>query len=44
MADDKNLQGHEATYASLISLLKWGALGVALVAAMVIWLIAPAAK
>ncbi len=44
MADDKNIQGHAATYASLISLLKWGALAVAVIAAMVIWLIAPTAK
>lgn len=44
MADDKDIQGHAATYDSLIALLKWGAVAVALIAAMVIWLIAPAAK
>lgn len=44
MAEETNIQGHAATYASLIALLKWGALGVAVIAALVIWLIAPAAK
>ena len=44
MADDKDIQGHAATYASLITLLKWGAVAVALIAAMVIWLIAPVGK
>lgn len=44
MADDKDMQGHVATYGSLISLLKWGAVAVAVIAALVIWLIAPAAK
>ncbi|WP_174290905.1 aa3-type cytochrome c oxidase subunit IV [Sphingomonas bacterium] len=44
MADDKDIQGHADTYAGLISLLFWGGIGVAVIAAMVIWLIAPAAK
>jgi hypothetical protein len=44
MADDKNIQAHAATYASLISLLFYGAIAVFVIAALVIWLIAPAAK
>lgn len=44
MADDKDIQGHAATYAGLISLLFWGAVAAAVIAALVIWLIAPAAK
>lgn len=44
MADDKNIDGHVATYAGLIALLFWGAIGAAVIAAAVIWLIAPAAK
>ena len=44
MADDNEMQSHVATYASVVSLLFWGAIGVAFIAAMVIWLIAPAAK
>lgn len=44
MADDKDIQGHAATYASLISLLFYGAIAVAAIALFVIWLIAPAAK
>ena len=44
MADDKDIQGHAATYAGLISLLFWGAIGAAAIAFFVIWLIAPAAK
>ncbi len=44
MADETDIQGHAATYASLIALLKWGALAVAIIALLVIWMIAPAAK
>lgn len=40
MADDADLKGHAATYDGLIALLKWGALGVAVIVAGVIWLIA----
>lgn len=40
MADDANMKGHVATYDSLIGLLKWGAVGVAIIVAFVIWLIA----
>ena len=39
MADDANMQGHVKTYDSLINLLKYGAIGVAVVVALVIWLI-----
>lgn len=44
MADDANIRGHAATYSSLIAMLKWGGLAVLIIAALVIWLIAPAAK
>ena len=40
MADDANMQGHVKTYDSLIAMLKWGAIAVAIIAAGVIWLIA----
>ena len=40
MADDADMKGHVATYDGLIGLLKWGAVGVAIIAALVIWLIA----
>ena len=39
MADDANLKGHVATYDSLIALMKWGAVAVAIIAAGVIWII-----
>ena len=39
MADDANIKDHAATYAGLISLMKWGAAGVAVIAAFVIWMI-----
>ena len=44
MADDKDIQGHAATYGSLIQLLKWGAVAVFIIAFFVLWLIAPATK
>lgn len=44
MADDRNIEGHAATYGSLISLLKWGGVAVFIIAFFVIWLIAPAGK
>ena len=44
MADDKDIQGHAATYASLISMLFYGAIAVFVIAFLVIWLIAPAGK
>jgi hypothetical protein len=40
MADDANLNGHVATYSSMIAMLKWGAVACAIVVALVIWLIA----
>jgi hypothetical protein len=40
MAEPTDIQSHAATYAGLIGLLKWGAVGVAIIAAFVIWLIA----
>jgi len=39
MADDANLKGHVATYDGVIGMLKWGAIGCAVVVALVIWLI-----
>ena len=44
MADKTQIQGHAATYAGLIALLKWGAVACAVIAALVIWLIAPVGK
>ena len=40
MADDADMKGHVATYDSLIGLMKWGAVAVAVVAAAVILIIA----
>jgi hypothetical protein len=44
MADETvqrdNMKAHLSTYASIMNLLKWGTLGCAIVAAIVIWLIA----
>lgn len=40
MAGDGNMKAHEATYGSVMGLLKWGTLGCAIVAAIVVWLIA----
>ena len=44
MADETNIHSQAATYSGLISLLKWGAVAAFIVAALVIWLIAPVAK
>ncbi|WP_267396355.1 MULTISPECIES: aa3-type cytochrome c oxidase subunit IV [unclassified Sphingomonas] len=40
MADNSGLEAHEATYGSVIGLLKWGAVACAVIAGFVIWLIA----
>jgi hypothetical protein len=40
MTDHGDMAAHEQTYAKVIGLFKWGTIGVALVAAVVIWLIA----
>ena len=37
---DMNIKPHVATYGSVIGMLKWGTVGCAVVAALVIWLIA----
>lgn len=37
---DGNMNAHVATYEKVIGMMKWGTLGCALVAALVIWLIA----
>ncbi len=39
MADPADLKAHEATYISMIGMLKYGAVACALIAALVIWLI-----
>jgi len=39
MADKSDMKAHVATYTGVMSLLKWGTLGTALIAALVIWLI-----
>ena len=40
MADQSDMQAHEATYHSVIALLKWGAVGCFIVAAIVVLLLA----
>ena len=40
MAGQGDLKAHEQTYNGVIALLKWGAVGCAIVAALVVWLIA----
>lgn len=44
MAGNGDMKPHEATYGSVIGLLKWGAVACFIIAFLVIWLIAPAAK
>jgi hypothetical protein len=39
MAGDSDMKPHEQTYSSVIGLLKWGAVGCLVIAAIVIWLI-----
>ena len=39
MADQTDMKPHEATYLSVIGMLKYGAIGCIVVAAIVIWLI-----
>ncbi|MEH3158199.1 MAG: aa3-type cytochrome c oxidase subunit IV [Sphingomonas taxi] len=40
MAGNGDMKAHEATYSSVTRLLFWGAIGCAVIAAFVIWLIA----
>lgn len=40
MADQADMKAHVSTYDSVIGLLKWGTVGVAIIVAIVIWLIA----
>ena len=40
MADQADMKAHASTYDSVIALLKWGTVAVAIIAALVIWLIA----
>ena len=40
MAGNGNIKFHEETYHKVIGMLKWGAVGCALIAMLVIWLIA----
>ena len=39
MAGDMDIKAHRATYESIMRLLFWGAIGCAIIAAIVIWLI-----
>ncbi|MDB5680348.1 MAG: hypothetical protein JWO16_153 [Sphingomonas bacterium] len=39
MAGHTDMKPHEQTYHSVIGLLKWGAVGCIIIAAIVIWLI-----
>ena len=40
MSGNQDLDAHVRTYDGLIGMLKWGAIGVAVIVAVVIWLIA----
>jgi hypothetical protein len=40
MAGDGNMKAHVATYGKVTAMMKWGSVAVAIVAAIVIWLIA----
>ena len=40
MAERFDMKAHVASYDRMIGMLKWGAVGVAIIAAAVIWLIA----
>ncbi|WP_268795213.1 aa3-type cytochrome c oxidase subunit IV [Sphingomonas sp. Leaf38] len=40
MAGNGDMKAHVATYSSVTGMMKWGAVGCALVVALVIWLIA----
>ncbi len=40
MADQTDLRSHVADYGKMIGMLKWGSVGVAIIVAAVIWLIA----
>ena len=40
MAGDMDIRAHAQTYGKVIGLLKWGAVGCAAIAALVVWLIA----
>jgi len=39
VADNSDMKAHVSTYQGVMNLLKWGTIGVAVVAAVVIWLI-----
>ncbi len=40
MTDQGDITAHEQMYAKVIGVFKWGAVAVAIIAAVVIWLIA----
>lgn len=40
MAGNGDMNAHVSDYGRMIAMLKWGALGVAIIVALVIWLIA----
>ena len=39
MVGNGDMKAHEETYGNITTLLKWGAIGCAVIAALVIWLI-----
>ncbi len=39
MAGDMDIKAHTETYGNITSLFKWGTVGCAIIAALVIWLI-----
>ena len=44
MADQTDMKTHESTYHSVLGMLKYGAIGCFLIAAIVIWLISSSHK
>lgn len=40
MAEASDMKAHEATYGRMIGMMKWGSVAVAIITAIVIWLIA----
>ena len=44
MADQTDMKAHEATYHSVLGMLKYGAVGCFFIAAIVIWLISSGHK
>jgi hypothetical protein len=39
MAHNNDLKSHEHTYSRMMTMMKWGTIAVAIIAALVVWLI-----